>query len=252
MKLVLTPEETEHLGEALGVASLDELQTQEWHVALAGAVRRLLRVPTAVVLEVAGVVRTVGDVAAYALLADRSARADASASPPPKGVWSRLTRRPSAPGRPGGVVGMTAVARGGAIRVSVVSRTPPPPSSGGAGALEHCAALLGLLFPVFEATAARRSARDPGLVASAIRLLTPARSHPALRDVEAAATALRRRYRLTARETDVVRLLLRGRSNGDVAHALGISVHTARHHTERVFTKLDVRSRSALWPLALD
>jgi DNA-binding CsgD family transcriptional regulator len=49
---------------------------------------------------------------------------------------------------------------------------------------------------------------------------------------------------LTARELDVARLIARGMATKEIAHWLGISTHTARHHTERVFVKLGVRSRA--------
>jgi DNA-binding CsgD family transcriptional regulator len=48
---------------------------------------------------------------------------------------------------------------------------------------------------------------------------------------------------LTAREQEVARLVAAGRSTKEVGGALGISYHTARHHTERVFAKLGVRTR---------
>ena len=55
---------------------------------------------------------------------------------------------------------------------------------------------------------------------------------------------LQRRHHLTARECEVTGLLYDGRSNGEIARALGISAYTARHHTERVLRKLGVRSRA--------
>jgi DNA-binding CsgD family transcriptional regulator len=55
--------------------------------------------------------------------------------------------------------------------------------------------------------------------------------------------ALRRRYRLTARECEVVVLLYDGRSNVEIARALAISPYTARHHTARVLHKLGARTR---------
>ncbi len=41
-------------------------------------------------------------------------------------------------------------------------------------------------------------------------------------------------------------LLIRGMSNRGIAEHLGISPHTARHHTERVMTKLGLQSRAAI------
>jgi DNA-binding CsgD family transcriptional regulator len=47
----------------------------------------------------------------------------------------------------------------------------------------------------------------------------------------------------TTRESEVARLLTRRLTNAELAAALGVSAHTARHHTERVMQKLGVRSR---------
>ncbi|HUR95823.1 MAG TPA: LuxR C-terminal-related transcriptional regulator [Gemmatimonadales bacterium] len=51
-------------------------------------------------------------------------------------------------------------------------------------------------------------------------------------------------YGMTPREIEVALLLAEGCSNSKVAARLGISPHTARHHTQRVLGKLGVRSRS--------
>ncbi len=51
-------------------------------------------------------------------------------------------------------------------------------------------------------------------------------------------------YGLTAREMQVAMLLAEGRSNEDVAAALRVSPHTARHHTQHVLAKLGVHSRA--------
>lgn len=51
---------------------------------------------------------------------------------------------------------------------------------------------------------------------------------------------------LTARELEIARLIAEGESTKRIAAALGISCHTARHHTERIFAKLTVRSRAAV------
>jgi DNA-binding CsgD family transcriptional regulator len=55
---------------------------------------------------------------------------------------------------------------------------------------------------------------------------------------------LQMQFGLTARETEVAMLLAQGRSNVAIAKALGISTHTARHHTQRVLGKLKVHSRA--------
>jgi DNA-binding CsgD family transcriptional regulator len=49
---------------------------------------------------------------------------------------------------------------------------------------------------------------------------------------------------LSTRETEVARQIALGASTKDVAGRLGISLHTARRHTEHVFAKLGVQSRA--------
>jgi DNA-binding CsgD family transcriptional regulator len=50
-------------------------------------------------------------------------------------------------------------------------------------------------------------------------------------------------FGLTPREEEVALLLARGKSNQAIARELKISVHTARHHTQRILDKLEVHSR---------
>ena len=49
---------------------------------------------------------------------------------------------------------------------------------------------------------------------------------------------------LTARETEVLRLIARGRSNRDIAAALGISIKTVEYHKARCAAKLGLRGRA--------
>lgn len=49
---------------------------------------------------------------------------------------------------------------------------------------------------------------------------------------------------LTDREVDVLRLLARGRSNKEIAAALGISPRTAQHHVIHIYQKIDRHSRA--------
>jgi DNA-binding CsgD family transcriptional regulator len=62
---------------------------------------------------------------------------------------------------------------------------------------------------------------------------------------------LRSRFGLTKAECRVVRLLIEGKSNADIAHALFISPHTARTHVKNIFCKLRVRSRAAASAIVL-
>lgn len=59
-----------------------------------------------------------------------------------------------------------------------------------------------------------------------------------------AALRLQDQYGMTPREVEVALLLSEGLSNSTLAHRLGISPHTARHHTQRVLGKLGVHSRA--------
>jgi DNA-binding NarL/FixJ family response regulator len=54
---------------------------------------------------------------------------------------------------------------------------------------------------------------------------------------------------LSAREVEVLRLLVRGLSNKQIARALAISPRTVQHHTIHIYAKSGVKSRAgaALW-----
>jgi DNA-binding NarL/FixJ family response regulator len=51
---------------------------------------------------------------------------------------------------------------------------------------------------------------------------------------------------LTPREADVLELLAAGRSNGEIAQTLHVSVETVRTHARRIYRKLGVRGRREL------
>ena len=59
-------------------------------------------------------------------------------------------------------------------------------------------------------------------------------------------TELRERFRLTTRELEVARLVAEGLRNEQIAARLGVSPHTALHHTESVLRKVGVHSRAAV------
>jgi DNA-binding CsgD family transcriptional regulator len=51
--------------------------------------------------------------------------------------------------------------------------------------------------------------------------------------------------RLTRREGEIVRLLVAGKTDREIAAALFVSVRTVEHHVARIFGKLGVRTRTA-------
>lgn len=57
---------------------------------------------------------------------------------------------------------------------------------------------------------------------------------------------------VTARELDVLTLIAKGRSNAEIADALGISNVTVKSHIGRIFTKLGLRDRAAAIVYAYD
>jgi len=56
----------------------------------------------------------------------------------------------------------------------------------------------------------------------------------------------RDRFRLTPRELEIVRHIVEGGTNKDIASALGISEDTVKHHLRNVFDKLGVSNRLEL------
>ena len=56
--------------------------------------------------------------------------------------------------------------------------------------------------------------------------------------------ALMDRFDLTPQQARVALLLAHRMRNSEIAEALCISPHTARHHTEDVLRKLDIHSRT--------
>jgi len=77
----------------------------------------------------------------------------------------------------------------------------------------------------------------------------------AIRIAAAGGMAFRRRpvgaVRLSERELDVVRLVVEGRSNDEIAARLGIGAKTVESHLRRLFERLDVASRTELATRAL-
>lgn len=51
-------------------------------------------------------------------------------------------------------------------------------------------------------------------------------------------------YQLTDREMEVLECLWKGASNREISDQLNISIHTAKFHVSRLYTKLDIKNRS--------
>jgi DNA-binding response OmpR family regulator len=91
----------------------------------------------------------------------------------------------------------------------------------------------------------RRASAAPAPAATPSGTAADAPARPAALSDE----ALRERYGLTARQTEVARLLGEGCSNAEIATRLEMSYYTARNHTEQVLGKLGVPSRAAVGAL---
>jgi DNA-binding NarL/FixJ family response regulator len=57
---------------------------------------------------------------------------------------------------------------------------------------------------------------------------------------------LQRGHRLTRREAEIAHAIALGQTTPQIAHSLGISIHTARRHSEHLFVKFGVHSRVEL------
>jgi DNA-binding NarL/FixJ family response regulator len=68
--------------------------------------------------------------------------------------------------------------------------------------------------------------------------------------IQAVRSAARAHLGLSARETEVMDLIASGRSNGEIARELFLSEKTVKNHVNRIYAKLEVRSRTTaidLW-----
>jgi two-component system NarL family response regulator len=83
---------------------------------------------------------------------------------------------------------------------------------------------------------------EPQELLEAIRVIHKGRRYFP-KAINAALAARAARTELSDREKDVLEALVRGRSNKEIASALGISENTVKVHTTRVFEKLGVADR---------
>ncbi len=57
---------------------------------------------------------------------------------------------------------------------------------------------------------------------------------------------------LSARQLELARLVAEGKSNPEIAKALGISVRTVTSHLDHIYTRLNIRNRAALTRWVMD
>jgi DNA-binding CsgD family transcriptional regulator len=114
-------------------------------------------------------------------------------------------------------------------------------SAGHTAPLSRTARVFVLCPSPAAATAALRSGASGHLSPAN---LTPGAVIRAVRD------ASRAHLGLSAREAEVMDLIASGRSNGEIARELFLSEKTVKNHVNRIYAKLEVRSRTAaidLW-----
>lgn len=70
----------------------------------------------------------------------------------------------------------------------------------------------------------------------------PSRQEPEAGEIEKRLEILQ----ITSREYDVLKLIVKGCSNQQIADALHISLSTVKTHISRIYSKLDVRRRTQL------
>lgn len=69
--------------------------------------------------------------------------------------------------------------------------------------------------------------------------------------INAVTSSLEPGHDLTDREREVLKLLVKGHSNTQIAEQLDVSPYTIRNHVSRIFSKLDVSSRTEAASLAI-
>jgi len=93
-------------------------------------------------------------------------------------------------------------------------------------------------------------------LAQTIRAAQAGHSILAPEATEALITATRKRtgpsFDLTGREKEVLALLVKGRSNSEIATELSISLATTKYHLMNIFTKLGAKSRVEAVTMALE
>jgi len=60
-----------------------------------------------------------------------------------------------------------------------------------------------------------------------------------------------KRYNISKRESEILKLILQGKNNSEIENTLFISINTVKKHIYTVFKKLGIKSRGQLMNLVL-
>jgi DNA-binding NarL/FixJ family response regulator len=71
-------------------------------------------------------------------------------------------------------------------------------------------------------------------------------------DLDRLHVTAKKRHGLTARESEVLRLVAAGKTNRDIAVELVISEHTVARHLQNIFAKLGLSARAAATAFAFE
>ena len=103
------------------------------------------------------------------------------------------------------------------------------------------------------ADAHRQTAQGTGAASTNTRAQRARRARPDERvyqdRISKQAAALQRRYRLSAREAEVMELIARGNTVARIAEDLVVSENTIRTHSKRIYAKLDIHKKQELLDL---
>lgn len=133
-------------------------------------------------------------------------------------------------------------ARSGAARDDAAARSADG-GAGGDGASDRSNVAKAGDAANAPADARRDSSQSPEMAATAAETASAAPSQDRL---AAQAELVRRYFRLSARETEVMELIARGYTVARIAEMLVVSENTIRTHSKRIYAKLDVHKKQEL------
>ena len=112
--------------------------------------------------------------------------------------------------------------------------------SGAAGFVLDCDPGIGQLLSMVTSGANSEQTNDVRKFARHLLTLLEQRKVPA----RASSVSQRAKQRLTVRENSIIEFIAKGKSNKEIARALGVTPETIKTHVKRIFSKLSAASRA--------